>query len=162
MATVSLARLAAIIDDMPKRQRQAAVRGARSAAKRLVALTADAIADTSPYPPEDTGELKHSIRATNTKDGATVTVDAPHAPFMEWGTRPHRPPLGPLADWAYRKGIADDEEEAEEIAMAIAAKIARDGILPRHFMARALRELERQGIVKEEILAEFRKVGRAP
>jgi hypothetical protein len=155
---LTLEQLSVVIDALPGKQFNAAVRGARSAALRFKGLIVDSIADTEPNPPEDTGELKRSIKVNKTRNGASVSVDAPHAPFMEFGTRPHFPPIGPLAEWVYRKGIADSEEEAEQIALAIARKIAKEGIKPRQFMARAISELKRKNIIKKEIIREMRKV----
>jgi len=140
------------------RLREAGIRGLQSAAYRLEGMAVDALKSTRPYPPEDTGELVRSAKTTPTRTGAIVAFDAPHAPFMEYGTRPHFPPLAPLADWAIRKGLADTEEEADEIALAIARKIAARGIAPRHFLARAVRSLKRRKIVREEITAELEEM----
>jgi len=140
----------------------AARRGLRSAAYRLEGLVVEALAEPGEgnrFPPQDTGELSRSVHTTAVDDGAVVSVDAPHAPFIEFGTRPHHPPLQPLADWAYRKGLADTEEEALEVARRIAEIIARRGTLPHHFVARAIERLRRRGIVNQEIRRELERLG---
>lgn len=156
---VDLEDFPAVVAAMGPKFEKAAVRGLQSAAYELEGMTKLSISATSPYPPEDTGELKRSVHTTKTKTGANVSADAPHAPYMEYGTRPHFPPLKPLAEWAYRKGLADSEEEAEKVAMAVALKIQREGIEPRHFMARAIKELERRKTVKKEIVRELKSAG---
>lgn len=142
---------------------EGARRGLRSAAYRLEGLVVEALAEPGEggrFPPQDTGELSRSVHTTPVDDGAVVSADAPHAAFIEFGTRPHRPPLQPLADWAYRKGLADTDEEALLVARRIAEAIARRGTRPRHFMARAVERLRRRGIVHREIRRELERIGR--
>ena len=55
-----------------------------------------------------------------------VASPLPHIAAVELGTRPHRPPVQPLADWAKLKFGADDAE-ATRIGHAVAAKIAARG-----------------------------------
>jgi hypothetical protein len=143
--------------------KEAAVRGLRSAAYRLEGITVEMInepntAEGVKHPPVDTGELMRSIRTTLVEDGAIVSVDAPHAPFMEYGTRPHYPPIDPIAGWVYRKGMADDWEDAQRIAMLICKTIARWGINPRHYMARSVRARKSRGFVRLEIARELAKI----
>ena len=142
---------------------QAALRGLRSAGERMVGVVVEEI--NKPNPAEgvqhaavDTGELQRSVKSTGTSDGALVSVDAPHAPYMEFGTRPHFPPPEPIAEWAYRKGLADDEEEAMRIALAICRTIARWGMNPRHYMARAVDTMKRRGVVGDEVKRELAKL----
>jgi hypothetical protein len=168
--------LAAIFRIRGEQIEEATIRGLQSAAYRLEGMIPEAIAAVSPYAPEDTRELARSHYTDLIDTGARVGVDAPHAPFMEWGTRPHRPPMQPLADWAYRQGLVDveldisqllsiepgewfdDERKAFGIVSAIVGKIAKRGISPRHFMRSAVERLLREGILEEEIKAELAKV----
>jgi hypothetical protein len=144
--------------ELPADLERATIRGEHRAAERLEWLVIEAIGDTRPYVPHDTGQLTRSVRTEKNADGAEVVVDAPHAPFVEYGTRPHRPPLQPLIAWAVRKGFASTEEEAYPIAMGIARKIERRGTDPRHFMARAMKEFIRRGILQDEIRAELEDI----
>lgn len=60
-----------------------------------------------------------------------VESSSPHAPHVEFGTRPHTPPVQPLIDWALAKlpGV-DSEEEARSAAFAIRSKISKVGTKP--------------------------------
>jgi hypothetical protein len=62
-----------------------------------------------------------------------------YAEPVELGTKPHRPPIAPLADWARVKlGLRGDE--AESAAWGIARKIEREGTEGRFPLSRALAE----------------------
>ncbi len=173
----SMHDFADIARDMGVQSEEAVIRGLQSAGYRLEGMIPDAIATASPRPPQDTGELTRSHYTIETKTGALVGVDAPQAVWMEYGTRPHRPPMQPLADWAYRKGIVDAELEMAEIWTAedvaelseveqealwivkhIVAAIAINGIEPRHFMRSAVDKLIRDDIIGKEIKAELAKM----
>jgi hypothetical protein len=117
--------------------RNAYVAGFRRAALRLERYTVEEIDSAEPYPAVDTRTLRGSVSTEFVPDGAIVTVDAPHAPMMEFGTRPFFPPIGPLVEWAQRKGLASTEEEAKGVAFAIAKRISQDGIAPRRYFAKA-------------------------
>jgi hypothetical protein len=174
---VSLKDFAQKVKRFGDQMEEAAIRGIQSAGLRLETMIPEAIQDTSPDPPIDTGALMGSHYTEFTPRGAIVGVDAPHAPFMENGTRPHRPPFQPIADWAYRKGLIDielteedieadysDEEElgkevkkASGIVFGIIGKIAKEGIEPRHFMKRAVEQFLQEKIIDEEIQRELEK-----
>jgi len=55
----------------------------------------------------DTGELYSSIKVSASAKGRSVVVysDSKHAPFIEFGTAPHFPPLDAIRAWCARKGI---------------------------------------------------------
>lgn len=116
---------------------KAYVRGFRRSALRLERYTVEEIDSAEPYPAVDTGSLRGSVSTEFVEDGAIVSVDAPHAPMIEYGTRPFFPPVEPLAEWVKRKGMASTDEEAKSIAFAIAKKISRDGIAPRRYFSKA-------------------------
>jgi len=101
----------------------------------------------------DTGQLKTSI--TYEKAGENtyrVGTNVTHAPYIEFGTKPHHPPLGNensgLIRWAIRHmGAAKGKTPvfgkvrkqdrlmvASWIAYSIAWKIARYGTPPRPFL----------------------------
>jgi hypothetical protein len=86
----------------------------------------------------DIGDLRNSVNLTHHTDGATVSVDSPHAAPLEYGARPFYPPLAPLAAWALRKGLASDEKQAMGIARGIAGKFATQGFPPRAFFRTAV------------------------
>ncbi len=47
------------------------------------------------------GELRESVHA----EGSTIVVDAPHAAAVNFGSRPHTPPLEPLVAWVKLRGL---------------------------------------------------------
>jgi hypothetical protein len=115
--------------------REATVRGLQASALRLVAFTVEEIDAAKPFPATDRGELRASVEHEFVEDGATVAVSAPHAPMIEYGTRPHWPPFEPILEWVRRKGLGGDKPEA--VAGAIRKKIATEGIAPRFFFKKA-------------------------
>ena len=57
---------------------------------------------------------------------AEVGTALAYAQPVETGSRPHRPPVEPLAEWVQRK-LGKSPDEAKGIAWAIAGKIAKEG-----------------------------------
>lgn len=54
----------------------------------------------------DTGSLKRSVRYHFTsKVAVEIAPEAEHAPFLEYGTHPHYPPIEGIRRWAKKKGI---------------------------------------------------------
>jgi hypothetical protein len=155
---MSLNRFIKELQQLPAHLDEAIIKGLQSTGTRMVGVVTGEIETAKPYPAVDRGELKQSVNARNLPDGSVVSVDAPHAPFIEYGTRPHMPPIEPLVEWARRKGIADDEDEAEEIGGAIAHSIARFGTKPRRYMAKASKKIV--PIAKREIDAELEQLAR--
>lgn len=147
---LTLDQFIGVVGGLPDKLEKAGIRAMRSSAMRLQGVVVEEIEATSPHPPVDTGELRQSVSYDRLPDGAAVSVDAPHAPFMEHGTRPHTPPLGPLLEWASRKGF----EDPAAVARAVQRKIAARGIEPRHFFSRSMQRA--RAIIFEEIRREFR------
>ena len=149
---LTLAQFADLLEDMPKELEDAVIRGLRSAALRGVGFVVEEIDRAEPYPAVNFGTLRQSTHRALLPKGAVVFNDAPHFPFIEYGTRPHMPPVSPLIVWAARKFGVDDIE-AEAIAWAVAKKIAREGITPRGFFAKAM--LRMHAITPDEITHEL-------
>lgn len=71
--------------------------------------------------------------------GTAISYAAP----VEFGSRPHFPPIKPLADWAhYKLGISI--EEAEHVAYAIARKIAAQGTKGAFMFTNAAKAMQPQ------------------
>lgn len=97
-----------LVRQTPELER-AGVRGMRKGAVFLHGQVVLEIGRAQPRPAVDTGELRNSVNTTAHPQGAIVSVDAPHAPFMEYGRRPGKmPPVGPIEDWLRRKGFGTD------------------------------------------------------
>lgn len=82
-------------------------------------------------PTSGAGTLRDSIGALPVTfsgiafEGGVGTALSYAAP-VETGSRPHRPPIEPLAEWVRRK-LGKTGKEARGIAFAIAGKIAKKG-----------------------------------
>lgn len=84
----------------------------------------------------------------NGEIGYEVRNDAPHAWVVEHGSRPHMPPVEPIALWARRKfGLS--EKEALSVAWAVAKTIEQRGTAPHHVALGA--EAEIRALVEQEI-----------
>lgn len=97
------------------------------------------------YAPIDTGKLRDSFivtNATETKPIARVGTDlVPHHAYdIEYGTRPHFPPITPLVAWAKRKWHLSDKD-ATGSAFGIARKIAQRGTPARPFFRMATNDV---------------------
>ena len=68
--------------------------------------------------------------------------------WLDQDTRPHMPPIQPLKEWAWRKGLAKDEEDAERIAWGVAKIIQRFGTKGDFFFTNTVNE-ERANVERE-------------
>jgi len=157
---VSITEFARILGKTDEDMEGAMIVGLRSAAYRLSGIVVEEIDTASPHPAVDRGELRNSVTVRTVEDGATVTVESPHAAPMEYGTRPFRPPLEPIQRWALRKGLARNEEEARQMAFRIQSKFAKQGIEPRGYFAKAWQEMIRANVVEIEVSAELDELAR--
>ena len=153
----------ALFREVTTKSEAAAVKALQRAAVLFMGEAVRQIGEVKPYQPVDTGELRRGYRVTHQADGATVDNIAPHAAFMEFGTRPHWAPLAALEAWAERKlrgkikNKAKRAEPAKVFARAVQRKIARHGTAARGFHAKASEHLPQ--IVEGELRAAFAKVG---
>ena len=78
----------------------------------------------------DTGDLHDSIGVKISPQGLSIAVGATahYAPFVEFGTRPHFPPLEPIREWCRSRGIP------ESAAFPIAKQISERGSPERPFL----------------------------
>ena len=104
------------------------------------------------------GGLKGSISAREPRILADnvigeVGTAMAHAVPVELGTKPHFPPIQPLADWAEHK-LGLSHNEARSVGYLIARKIAVKGTQGAHMFERAFKANERQ---VQEIYSDARK-----
>lgn len=66
-------------------------------------LKTERIPAIKPFPPLDTGLYLKSWKVTSTELGAILHNDSPYAGIIEWGARPHIPPVKPLCVWIGRR-----------------------------------------------------------
>jgi hypothetical protein len=79
----------------------------------------------------DVGFLKNSIDfEVTTSSGITgeVRVGSSYGPYVEFGTKPHFPPVAPLEEWARRHGMPPGT------GYLIARKIAQTGTVAQPFL----------------------------
>lgn len=93
--------------------------------------------------PVDTGLYAQSWDFTETESSVILGNYAPHAPIIEYGARPFRPPIGPLLAWAKR--VLQDPSQPPKyspqvwaLATGTQKKIERVGIAPRKVMENAI------------------------
>lgn len=147
--TKDLSRWAAELQGGAGRVEDAVSRAVWDAADELLAAAQEEA-------PVDRGGLRYSGSVRyGPGPRAEVTFKAPHAKPVEFGSRPHMPPVGPIKEWVLRTGRVrrgelrikpgskpygrkPREEEAEDVAWAIARKIAKEGQEPDPFLQRAL------------------------
>lgn len=178
--TISLSAFEERITRLVPEIRAAYVAGFRKAALRLERYTVEEIDAAEPYPAVDTGELRRSVSTEFIPDGAVVAVNAPHAPMLEYGTRPFAPPLAPLIEWVLRKGLVrpeaphgpqrksnrrvfgpaymapDDYAAAEQMARNIQRKFMAHGMAPRRYFTKAWARMQRK--LRDDIVSELAKI----
>lgn len=137
----------------------------------LQKIVVEIIPSRSPQP-VDRGTYKVGWKTEQvTRDTVAILNPEAHAPFIEDGVRPENVKIGTalieaLSEWAMRKGIAEDEDEAIGVAWAIAKTMQKEGIFNRYGQQGLgiLRELNEEHITKilnEEISNEVRKAVRS-
>ena len=90
------------------------------------------------------GNLYDSVVTEVSARGLAIWVGStsPYAAYVEFGTRPHWPPVDAIEDWCEVKGIP------VEAAFLIARKIAERGTPARPFMRPALKEGQRNHLAR--------------
>lgn len=108
--------------------------------------------------PVDTGLYAASWDFTETEDKMILGNLAPHAPIIEIGARPFRPPLRPLLAWAKRV-LRDPSQppnyspQVWRLAVGTQKKIEQVGMGPRHVMRNQIPN------ILENIRKEWQKIG---
>ncbi len=91
-----------------------------------------AIPQANPYPPILFGNYKRSWKILKrTSNSIEVGSDIPYAGTIEYGSRPHFPPIAPMLLWTKRK-FGLDAAEAKKVAFAVSRAIAAHGTKPRY------------------------------
>ena len=90
------------------------------------------------------GALKNSWKVVQDENGQHFVVsDLIYAKIMDEGRLPGKmPPVNKLMPWVFQKLGAKDEKELKQKAFAVAKSIAEKGIEPRHYIRRALFQME--------------------
>lgn len=89
------------------------------------------------------GSITHQIMGTALSGGVGVAgkVFTPmaHGLPVELGTKPHFPPIAPIADWVHAK-LGVPQAEAGSVAFLIARKISRKGTKGAHMFEKTFTE----------------------
>ena len=114
--------------------------------KAVVTGITKSIPDLVKSSPVDTGEYANSWDFTQTEEAAILGNYAPHAPIIERGARPFRPPLQPLLAWAKRVLKSPSQPphyDAAVRALAIGTqrKIQAEGMEPKNILENALPQI---------------------
>lgn len=133
------------------RAKEAATKGLGNAAVELEGKITRRVAENS----SDTGQYLQSISHEIEPLLSQVFATAAHAPYVEFGTRAHRPPFKPIYEWAWRKrkDIGLKDKEVSGFAMAVVDKIARQGTKPKHDWLDSIEEMQKDfvDIVMREV-----------
>ena len=93
--------------------------------------------------PVDTGQYAASWDFDINEKRALIGNFAPHAPIIERGARPFKPPLGPLLAWAKR--VLKDPSQPPNyssrvwaLAVGTQKKIEKEGMRPRNVLEKML------------------------
>lgn len=166
MSLIQLAQAAAHFEGMKRKFRKAGLCGLEAAAQRGKMVIITQIIPSKTPQPVDRGIFRGGWQVQPTKDGADLYNTETHAAFIEHGVRAENVKIGAqmivaLAEWALRKGLAEDQKEAISIAWGIAKTAQRRGIfnggkgfkileecrksyLPRFIREEVKREIERE------------------
>lgn len=167
--TITLEQAGEYYSRLGQKWHAASVRGLQKAAARAVSKIKTEIIPSRAPEPVDRGVYKAGWNHEPLSDGATYGNSEMHASFIEYGVRPEnvkpgRAMINALAEWAIRKGMADDEEDAQSIAWAIAKTMQRRGIFNRYAQGSGLHimgemnERHIQTIIVEEVVREVERV----
>lgn len=109
----------------------------------------------------DTGALVQSIKNQKSKLTSIVYSDVKHSVFVEYGTRPHFPPIEPILAWVKRK-LHVPEKRAKGVAYLVARKIAKQGTRARPFFGNAFAVIRKRLMVsmKQALSAAAGTVGK--
>lgn len=137
-------------DKISQELKAALKRGGEITRRRLTAATLQStfllqreISEITPRGIGSGGGLAGSISARNPQVfGDTIIGEVGtslrYAVPVELGTKPHFPPVQPLADWAVAK-LGVREDEADAVGLAIARKIAAHGTKGAHMFKEGIK-----------------------
>lgn len=179
------------INDAPKELRRLArkipfegLKVMRRAARRSESLMVHRTDTAIPYPAVDRGIYREAWTVENIPTGAILFNPAPHAPIIEFGSRPHRAPFNAILEWVLRKfkrqmaariksetggkrvrgvqfGFARGRKALRDkrlvaLAWAVWHKIRKEGTKPRHVLTGGFPQM--RSFVEQELLALKRDV----
>lgn len=130
------------VKEIPKEIKKGVVEGARKGKRTLQAAN-----------PRDTSKMADDWSVDvdeGEKIAVTIKNDAPYAGIVEVGARPHgvnAEGLESIRQWAIRK-LGVTQEEAEQVAWAVAAKLKARGQKPTYFVKNNLENITKETAVE--------------
>lgn len=128
--------------------------------KKATALgVAKSIPELVKASPVDTGLYAQSWDFSVTEEKVLLGNTSPHAPMIEYGTRPFVPPIKPLLEWAKRV-LRDGSQppnyspQVWALARGTQNKIAENGMRPRKVLENMIPS------IIENIKQEYLKIGK--
>jgi len=93
--------------DLKKMSKEIAVKVKKEAYASGLDVKKEAQARLKALEAWDTGHLATTILVERSSDGSIVEIGptAPYGHYVEYGTKPHFPPMDALEDWARRHGM---------------------------------------------------------
>ena len=126
-----------VIKALDKLEQEVLLELTRNMQKACMLVETDAKHNITANGTTNLGQLVNSIwwevaMLSNGIIGGWVLVGAKYGGYIEFGTKPHMPPVEPLKQWAKRK-LHD-----EGLGYAVALKIKREGTKPKPYLYPAL------------------------
>ena len=110
--------------------------------------------------PVDQGQYASSWNYEVTNKAVNLGNIAPHAPLIEYGSRPFVPPIMPLLEWASR--VLQDpptegkySKQVRSLANGVRWKIATHGMQPKHVLTKQIPKIVED--IKRLALMELKK-----
>lgn len=143
----SLKKVQTLVSD--KRFRDALLKTLMVAGMDLEARIVENITERA----SNTGALAQSWKVEpRDYDEVVVFSNLQYAPFVEYGTRPHRAPIEPLRKWAHLK-LNKSGKELERTAWAIWRKIATKGTEEKRYVRDATDRFDLNRYISELVEA---------
>lgn len=163
MPTIELKDAARFFGEgLVKKMEDAALAGLLSAAQRLKQdIVTVHIPNAKPFPPVARGTYRAGWMVRETRDGAEIYNDVPHASIVEHGVaaasvKPGRAMIAALTDWVVLRGLADSSN-AVGVAFAVARNLMQTGIFAGgkglKILDRALKDAPKY--IREEVQREI-------
>lgn len=173
VTTINIKDAPGYFDKLADTMVKAARKGLLLAAERGVQKIVTEIIPSRSPTPVDRGVYRAGWKS-EVIDSNTVAIlnPEPHAAFIELGVRAENVKIGAamiqaLAEWATRKGIAADDDEAVGVAWAIAKSMQKKGVFNHYKEGNGLRVLQEledmhlEDILRAEVSREMKKAVKA-
>jgi hypothetical protein len=134
------------LSDASSEIKRAMNKGLSEVRKAVVTGCYASLQDLIKASPVDTGLFAQSWGVTEEEFSVFIGNFAPHAPIIEFGARPFRPPIGPLLAWAKRvlkdpSQPGDYSSQVWGLAKYTQAKIETQGMEPKTIMRNNLDQI---------------------